>query len=322
MGRSTNLSAREQGKILAYNEQGLSKRDMARRLRRSVTAVTTFLNGTEMYGKRYKGRKSVMDSRAKRRLRNLASNRQISIRNLKKQLNTSASLTTIRRELSNLKCKHTRMKARPKLTPIHRSNRLLFCRTNMSLNWSAVWFSDEKKWNLDGPDGYNFYWHDLRKEKRIFSRNINSRNGVMVWGCISRNGKSTLGIFNGSVDSAAYQMMLTSNLLPIIQTNDVFQQDNAPPHSSQATKQWLLDNRINVLGWPSMSPDLNIIENVWGMLARRVYADAKQYNSKDELIVAIQREWNRLKQDTIAGLIDGMQGRIFKCIMRQGRSVD
>ena len=36
--------------------------------------------------------------------------------------------------------------------------------------WRNIIRSDERKWNLDGPDRFFYYWYDLRKEKKIHSR--------------------------------------------------------------------------------------------------------------------------------------------------------
>ncbi|GBM65691.1 hypothetical protein AVEN_87116-1 [Araneus ventricosus] len=57
------------------------------------------------------------------------------------------------------------MARRLPLSNLHISKRLQWARNHMSYGdkWMAVLFSDEIKWNLDGPDGNIKYWHYLRK---------------------------------------------------------------------------------------------------------------------------------------------------------------
>jgi transposase InsO family protein len=43
----------------------------------------------------------------------------------------------------------------------------------------------------------------------------------------------------------------------------VFQQDNAPSHTSKRTKKWLADHDIDLFPHPPNSPDLNPIEPLW-----------------------------------------------------------
>jgi transposase len=52
--------------------------------------------------------------------------------------------------------------------------------------------------------------------------------------------------------------------------NIIFQHDNAPSHKAGLTRNWFIDNRVEVLTWPSYSPDLNPIENLWSHLNREL----------------------------------------------------
>jgi len=73
---------------------------------------------------------------------------------------------------------------KPILSQQHKEIRLAWCldKINIGQHWNQVVFSDEKKFNLGGPNGFAYYWRDLRKEKLIFSKRQQGGGGVMIWG--------------------------------------------------------------------------------------------------------------------------------------------
>ncbi|RCN33830.1 hypothetical protein ANCCAN_20330 [Ancylostoma caninum] len=43
--------------------------------------------------------------------------------------------------------------------------------------------------------------------------------------------------------------------------------------------------------WKACSPDLNPIENLWAIVARKVYANGAQYNTVNDLKIAVLSAW-------------------------------
>ncbi|KII63577.1 Transposable element Tc3 transposase [Thelohanellus kitauei] len=77
--------------------------------------------------------------------------------------------------------------------------------------------------------------------------------------------------------------MLIENFVKTLPENTIFQQDNATCHVSKSTTNFFAQNNIQPLDSPTLSPYLNIIENVWAELSSRVYKNGRLFYCIHEL---------------------------------------
>ncbi|KAI5151846.1 hypothetical protein ENBRE01_3024 [Enteropsectra breve] len=77
------------------------------------------------------------------------------------------------------------------------------------------------------------------------------------------------------MDSKEYVTLLKRALVPfaaeVLGGDYVFQQNNAPCHRAGNTQDFFETKGIEVMEWPAKSPDLNPAENLFVLLARKVY---------------------------------------------------
>lgn len=328
MPRGTALTGAQTSVIdLLRKDDTKSIRAIARHINKSEKVVRNYLKNPTQYGTlRTTGRKPKLSERESRLVIREACIGEKSLEELRISLNLPIKKSSIRRLLhSSGYLAHRRMKTAPYMTPRNKSVRLEWCMENIKFKqeeWRGVIFSDEKKFNLDGPDGWAYYWHDLRTEPRIFTKRQMGGDSVMLWSCFSYHGKGPIVYLNGRVDAKAYQKVLESELLPWAANTHgetwQFQQDNAPIHTARLIRRFFADNGMDVLDWPARSPDLNPIENLWALLARRVYANSRHFSDVAELKDAIQEAWEEIEDSVLRNLSESMPRRLKAAIRVHG----
>ncbi len=96
----------------------------------------------------------------------------------------------------------------------------------------------------------------------------------------------------------------------------IFQQDLALAHIAKGTKSWFNDHGVTVLDSPANSPDLIPIDNLWGIVKRKM-RDTRS-NNADDLKVAIKATWASITPEQCHRLIAFMPCRIDAVIHANG----
>jgi transposase len=98
----------------------------------------------------------------------------------------------------------------------------------------------------------------------------------------------------------------------------LYMQNNARPHTAKKTLAFLRKEKVKVLEWPPQSLGLSPIENLWGIIKRRLYSDRTMFSSKQALIDSVLHEWNSIETSVCEHLVDSMPKRLNEVMKTHG----
>ncbi len=192
--------------------------------------------------------------------------------------------------------------------------------TNDMDYWNNVLWSDKTKINLFGSDGVKHVWRQQGEEYKVKCVLPTCHRGgiVMVWGCMSAAGTGELQFIKRTMNTDMYCDILKQSMIPSLRRlgrRAVFQHDNNPKHTSEMTTAFLKKLRVKVRDWPSMSPDLNPIEHLWGIFKQKV---ERKVSNIHQLHDVIMEDWKRTPVATCEALVNSMPKRV-KAVLENNR---
>lgn len=233
-----------------------------------------------------------------------------------KKQRIEVSSSTIRRRVMEAGMRFIPPLVKPLLSIQYIEKRVEWANQYGEQDWKQVMFSDESTIRL------HYYRRSVwrRPGEHIVRRSVKHPAKVNIWGCLSSQGFGKAYVFTGNMDAKLLCKIYKKALLPsaekLFEGEWKLQEDNDPKHRSRLAAKWREDNQVEKINWPSQSPDLNCIENVWRLLKIRV-ADRRPQNIQ-ELIQVTRQEWRKLPTSLAVNLVNSMPRRLDATLAANG----
>lgn len=336
------------GMVFAGQPRGIVCEELGISRTQLYVWVSRASTGSNLTNKPGRGRKSRLHPVVKRVIAMAVNKRNQTTRKLAFRLSRSGYFTsksTVHRYFrKNLGFYPYKLKRKPKLTEKQHEDREKFAKKHEKWTeneWKNVLWSDESFFELNHPPN--------RQNDRVWAPSAENvpevemskhPPKVQVWGMMTGRALSALHVVppKTTVNGEYYRenILAEEGLDALNRSSEngsvleqklvddkdeaIFMQDGAPPHTAKATQDWCQNHfphfwRKGV--WPSNSPDLNPIENIWGIMKESI---AKQPPAADlsELVKQVRRAWANISPTVLRNLIAGMPNRMTQCIAKKG----
>ncbi|KAA8491240.1 Transposable element Tc3 transposase [Porphyridium purpureum] len=154
------------------------------------------------------------------------------------------------------------MPKNPPLAVERKRKRLDWARAHMAFGekWKKGVSTDEKKFNLDGLDGFHATWMDKTKVPFACWSRHSGGGSLMVWGAISSRGKLCLHFVEGTVTADKHvrtpqDKELSPKCRAALGNDFIWMHDNLKPHTANLKANIFRAQNVNLIQWPAYSPD-------------------------------------------------------------------
>lgn len=249
---------------------------------------------------------------------------------IKRRLGLEISARTVRRRLDEADLRGRIARREHRYAEDELAARLAFAHKYKDKSpawWGRVVFSDEvhvkrghhgKIW-VQRPAGEAYDARYMMPDDDELAQGEN----VTMWGCFCAQEIGTAEIFTGDLTGAKYATILRNNLVQSVDQwfgknsiNWYFLQDNAKVHTAPASRLLFHIKCWQILDFPTYSPDLNPIENLWFVFKEEV--ETLNPETAEELEAAMKVAWESFNAEYLTKLAHSMPKRLAEVVANNG----
>jgi len=206
------------------------------------------------------------------------------------------------------------------MNPEHWEKRLTFCKEIRPLlrrGELLLWYADECAISMAVDSTMVFHYRHMNQPclPRWVGRASGKGEKVHIWACIGP-GFRRMVMFDTTVTMEVYVDECLGVIWKDLKRNGAtLIHDNASAHGKDA-KDFLEAKKCLTRELSPYSPDLNVIEQLWMHLKKRVFA---RYPTRDNFKKIIAEEFAAIPQSIIDGICESFPKRVDTCIENKGK---